>query len=128
MIALVAVLTLPQAIAAYQEGRLGEAHGALDAIVELQPRNPEALTWLGAAQLEDGGDPGGAERTLREAVAVRPGSWRAHMLLGVALAQQIEDAWLLRKLSLAAEVEKAFARAVRLAPASVPAHEAMLEY
>lgn len=128
MIALLAALTLPQAIAAYEEGRLGEAQGALAAIVEAQPGNPEALTWLGAAQLENGGDPQGAERTLRQAVKLAPRSWRAHMLLGVAVARQIEDAWLLRKLSLAGEVEKEFGRAVRLAPGSVAAHEAMLEY
>lgn len=128
MIALLAALTLGQAVAAYEEGRLGEAHAALAAIAEAQPRNPEALTWLGAAQLENGGDAQGAERTLRQAVRLAPRSWRAHMLLGVAVARQIEDAWLLRKVSLASETRKEFERAIQLAPGSVPAHEAMLEY
>ena len=128
MIALLAALTLGHAVAAYEAGRLGEAQAALAAIVDAQPRNPEALAWLGAAQLENGGDPQGAERTLRQAVKLAPRSWRAHMLLGVAVARQIEDAWLLRKVSLAAEVRKEFERAVQLAPGSVPAHEAMLEY
>lgn len=128
MIALLAALTLQQAVAAYEAGRLGEAEAALAAIVEAQPRNPEALTWLGAAQMENGGDVQGAEQTLRRAARLAPGYWRAHMLLGVAVARQIEDAWILRKLSLASEVEKEFERAVRLAPNSVPAHEALLEY
>lgn len=128
MIALLVTLTLGQAITAYEEGRLGEAQAALAAIVAEQPRNAEALTWLGAAQLENGGDAVGAEKTLREAVKLAPRSARAHMLLGVAIAQQIEDAFVFRKLSLASEVHKEFERALKLAPRSIPAHEAMLEY
>ena len=128
MIALLAALTLPQAVAAYEAGRLGEAQAALAAIAVEQPASPEALTWLGAAQMENGGDFPGAERTLRKAVELAPRYWRAHMLLGVAVARQIGDASLFRKLSMASEMEKELQRAVRLAPGSVPAHEALLEY
>lgn len=128
MTPLLAALSLYGAIATYQEGRLGEAHAALARIAERQPRNPVALAWLGAAQLENGGDPKGAERTLREAVRLDPRSWRAHLLLGVALARQIDSASLLRKLPIASEVKKEFDRAASIAPGSLPAREALLEY
>ncbi len=128
MIALLAALSLYGAVSAYHEGRLGEAHAALAALAERQPRNPNVLIWLGAAQLENGGDAQGAERTLRQASKLAPRLWRAHLLLGVALAKQIDDASIFRKLSIASEVKKEFDRAAELSPGSLPAREALLEY
>jgi protein O-GlcNAc transferase len=128
VIALLAALTLGQAVTAYEQGRLGEAHAALAELAGQQPGNPFVLTWLGAAQMENGGDLEGAERTLRAALKLFPRSWRAHMLLGVVVARQIDGASIFRKLSLASEVKKEFDRAAQLSPGSMPAREALLEY
>jgi Flp pilus assembly protein TadD len=125
VIALLAAAALQHAIAAYDAGRPGEAQRALARLAQEKPRDADVLAWLGAAQMESGGD---AEETLRRAVALDTGSWRAHMLLGVAVAQRIEQVTVFRKLELAAEVRRELQRAVELAPESVAAHQALLQF
>ena len=116
MIALLAALSLTQALMALSEGRPGEAQSALEHL--------DDASALGASQLDNLRDPRVAERTLRAA----PGSWRSHMLLGIALAKEVPGAFVLRKLSLAGEVKRELEVAVVLGPREVEAHEALFGF
>ncbi|HEX4384590.1 MAG TPA: hypothetical protein VH083_16625 [Myxococcales bacterium] len=116
MTALLTALTLTQALVVLADGRPGEAQAALEHL--------DDCVSLGAAQLDNLRDPRVAERTLRGASS----SWRSHLLIGIALAKEVPGAFVLRKLSLAGEVQRELTLAAALGPRQVAAHEALFGF
>ena len=126
--ALAAALSVQQAIAVYETGRVGEAQAAFAEIVRAGPGDAEGLAWLAAAELENTGDAGAAEQMLERALRLDPQSWRAHMLLGVALAKRISSVSIFEKISLASRLKGEMERAVELAPDSPDARAALMQF
>jgi Flp pilus assembly protein TadD len=127
-VALATALSLQQGIAVYEDGRVGEAQAAFAEIARSRPTDADALSWLAAAELENTGDAAAAEQVLEQALRVRPDAWRAHMLLGVALAKRIGSASIFEKLSLAGRLKGEMEHAVELAPGSADARLALIHF
>lgn len=129
MIALAAALTLQQAVAAFEAGRLGEAQAAFAELARSDPRDAGALAWQAAAAMENEGDLAAAERLLEASLRIDGGkNWRAHMLLGVALAKRIEQESIFGKISLAGRIKDELEKAVELAPGSADARLALMQF
>ena len=127
-VAVATVLSMQQAVAIYEEGRIGEAQAAFMEMVRTRPADAEALSWLAAAELENTGDARAAEQLLEQALRIDAGKWRAHMLMGVALAKRIGSASIFEKLSLAGRLKGEMERAVELAPDSADARLALVHF
>ena len=77
----------------------------------LAPDNTEALTLLGWLHLEEAGDIEAALATYRKVVALKPGSYKAHNNLGVALKRKGDLEPAVRSFSRALELNPDFAQA-----------------
>lgn len=75
---------LELALSLQQQGRLDDAEALYHGVLSLDPSNFDALHLLGVVRYRKR-DPGGAERCLREALRVTPGSAQAWSNLGTVL-------------------------------------------
>jgi tetratricopeptide (TPR) repeat protein len=75
---------LAAAIAHHGAGRLDQAKGLYLQLLDLEPRNAQALQLLGTISLQQG-DYRGAIDLIRRAMVVQPGQAEFHVNLGVAL-------------------------------------------
>lgn len=102
---------LAQAIQHHQAGRLAEAEAHYRHILQVDPRQPDALHLLGVLVFQRGDGTRAAE-LIGRAIAVLPGSAEMHFNLGVVLAG----------LGRPAEAAASYRRALALQPAHAGAH------
>ena len=115
---------LARGTAALQAKRLTEARPLLEEAHRLRPEDPEAGHQLARLLLEDEETTGRAVGLLEDAVARGPGVSAYHLTLGLAYSRQASEG-LFRAMGLAGKIEVEFQQAVELAPASVPARQAL---
>jgi hypothetical protein len=99
---------IQQAIADHTVGRLVEAEVAYRDILEVEPRNADALNLLGVIELQYG-MPMTAHDLFRQAIEIMPAHAQFHSHLATALVQMKRDE----------EAVKEYVEAVRLEPRSV---------
>ena len=96
---------LDAALAAYQARRFAEAQFICGQILTFHPNHFDALSLLGITQLDTGAREA-AERTLKQALVIEPGSAEAHCNHGVALFE-------LKRFD---EARSAYERALKIKP------------
>jgi predicted TPR repeat methyltransferase len=75
---------LAEAVQFHQRGQLDAAKARYQQVLALDPRQPDALHFLGVIARQQG-DPGQAVRLIEQAVALKPGQANQHCNLGAAL-------------------------------------------
>lgn len=103
------------------------ALSALRDLTRSEPRNAEAFSLLGRAQLR-AGDFEAAVDSLERAVELDPERAERHYLLGQAYGSNINNVGMLSKLGYARKIRDAFARAAELDPTHVNARFALMQY
>jgi tetratricopeptide (TPR) repeat protein len=115
---------LARAAVAVEAKRLVEAQSLLEEAHRLWPEDPEPDYQLAWVLLQKEGPVDRAVDLLEEAVARGPGVSGYHLALGMAYSRQASEGKF-TALRLAGKIKVEFLRAVELAPASVPAHQAL---
>lgn len=118
---------LASARRAFDDGRYPEARSALEQIVAAEPRNAEALFYLGWTSLRLD-RPEAAVASLERAVAIDNAQSRYFRVLGDACGVQIRRASFFTKLGWARRCLAAYNRAVALDPDNVDARVARMGY
>lgn len=115
------------AAAAFRAGRYAEAKAELEGVVAGDPRNAEALYYLGRVALA-ARDVDGAVQRLGAAVRLADADARYHTWLGRAYGEQARRANLFRQPGLASAARAQLERAVALAPDDLEARKALSEF
>ncbi|MDP5241246.1 tetratricopeptide repeat protein [Uliginosibacterium sp. 31-16] len=102
---------LSKAFASHQAGRYVEARQLYQAVLQIDPRQVDALHLLGLL-CSDAGDDESAVRWIGQALTLNPGFAAAHVNLGLAL----------RRLGRHEEALETYDRAIAIAPDVVEAH------
>ncbi|MDP5241245.1 tetratricopeptide repeat protein [Uliginosibacterium sp. 31-16] len=102
---------LSKAFASHQTGRYVEARQLYQAVLQIDPRQVDALHLLGLL-CSDAGDDESAVRWIGQALTLNPGFAAAHVNLGLAL----------RRLGRHEEALETYDRAIAIAPDVVEAH------
>jgi len=126
-VSLLAVLPLaaqvPQAVALFEEGRFEEAKR----MVAPLKNNADALTLLAKIALVQNDD-AAAQQFGEKAVALKPGSAQAHLVLGQAYGSQAQKASIFKQASLAGKTRDEFERSVQLDPNLIEGRLALIDY
>lgn len=119
--------SLKSAILLFQQGKYVEAKDAFTAAVNNNPRNAEALYFLGRiAFVEE--DWEASVAWLEKAVEVDERNSIYHMWLGRAYGRKAQEASIFGKASLAGRTKRAFEKAVSLDPDNVDARLYLMEF
>ncbi len=115
------------AIRAFEQRQDRAALAQFEALAKAAPDDAELQNYLGRARLR-AGQVDAAVTALERAVELAPGNSVFHLNASGALGQQIQQAGMFKKMSLAGRVREHMERAVELAPESVPAREALMQF
>lgn len=111
----------------FEEQRYPEARTSLEAALRRNPGDAGAAGLLGRVFYEEN-ELDRAVEWLEKAARLEPASSAHPYWLGRALATQAIRGSLVRRAALAGRIRRAFARAVEIEPASLPAREALVEF
>jgi len=115
------------AITAFEARQDREALAQFEALARTAPDDAELQSYLGRARLR-GGQVDAGVAALERAVELAPASSPYRLSLAGGLGQQINQVGMFRKMSLAGKVREHMEKAVELAPESVAAREALMQY
>lgn len=115
------------AIALYREKKNTEARAAFEQLAAADPKNTEALHFLGLIALREKRDDD-AVSFHEKATALAPENSAYFIALGDAYGRKAASASLFSKLSWAKKCHTALEKAVALEPASFTANAALIEY
>jgi tetratricopeptide (TPR) repeat protein len=116
-----------RAVARFDQGDLAGARSELEALVRADPRDADALYYLGrtALQQERSGE---AVEWLEKAIRVNDGVAHYHVWLGAALGEEAIKASKFRQPFLARRVKTEFERAVALDPRNAMARFGLVQF
>jgi len=115
------------AIRAFEQRQDRAALEQFEALAKAAPGDAELQNYLGRARLRLGQvEP--AVAALERAVELAPANSQYHLNASGALGQQVQLVGMFKKMSLGGKVKQHMLRAVELAPESVPAREALMQF
>ena len=115
------------AIKAFESRQDREAAAQFEALAKAAPDDAELQHYLGRARLRIG-QVGPGVAALERAVELAPANGAYRLSLSGGLGQQINTVGMFKKMSLAGKVREQMEKAVELAPQSVAAREALMQY
>ncbi len=129
LISLVLVLTtsaqpqdkLSAGIESFKAGRFNQAKAIFEEILKADPKDDQALFYLGRLDLVED-DYRGATRYLEKALKINPQESDYHLWLGRALGERLPYVGIFKKIKLSMRMKKEFEKAVELDSTSIPAH------
>jgi tetratricopeptide (TPR) repeat protein len=115
------------AIRAFEQRQDRAALEQFEALARAAPDDAELQNYLGRARLRLGQvEP--AVAALERAVELAPANSQYHLNASGALGQQVQQVGMFKKMSIGGKVKQHMLRAVELAPESVPAREALMQF
>ncbi len=115
------------AIRAFEQRQDRAALEQFEALAKATPDDAELQNYLGRARLRAGQiEP--AVTALERAVELAPANSQYHLNASGALGQQVQLVGVFKKMSIGGKVKAHMLRAVELAPESVPAREALMQF
>ena len=115
------------AVKAFEARQDRAALAQFEALAKAAPDDAELQNYLGRARLRAGQvEP--AVKALERAVELAPGNSAYHLSLSGALGQQVQQVGMFRKMGMAGRIKEVMERAVALAPESVSAREALMQF
>jgi tetratricopeptide (TPR) repeat protein len=115
------------AIRAFEQRQDRAALEQFEALAKAAPGHAELQNYLGRARLRLGQvEP--AVTALERAVELAPDNSQYHLNASAGLGQQVQLVGMFKKMSIGGKVKQHMLRAVELAPESVPAREALMQF
>jgi tetratricopeptide (TPR) repeat protein len=115
------------AIRAFDQRQDRVAAERFEALAKAAPDDAELQNYLGRARLRVGQVAAGVD-ALERAVVLKPDNSAYHLNASGGLGQLVNEVGMFKKMSIAGRVKEHMVRAVELAPESVPAREALMQF